>query len=159
MRSGRTPEGFSRQHQDEGDGDQEFLERGALHGGDARDPFDEETRGFEQGHHHVGAEQRAGRPAGAARGDGQEDVDRDQRQEEVGRDVEREVPVERAGESGDGGRERECLRLEAQHGFAGDLRHLGVLADGAQRAADRASGRRGATTKNTTPVPASTIRK
>ena len=30
---------------------------------------------------------------------------------------------------------REGLGLEAQHRLAGDLRHLGVLADGAQRAA------------------------
>ena len=45
------------------------------------------------------------------------------------------MAVERAGEPGDRRRKREGLRLEAQHRLARDLRHLGVLADGAQRAA------------------------
>ena len=97
-------------------------------------PAGDEARGLEEEHHQEGAHHRAGVVAGAAGGEREHDVDRDERHEALRGDVGRVVSVEGAGQAQHRRAHRECLHLERDHRLAGHRRHLVVVADGAEHA-------------------------
>ena len=83
------------QHQDQRKPDEDFTQRGELHRLEAGHKLGGKARCFQKDHDRIGAEHGAAWTPDAAGRDGEEDVDRDQRLEVIGRDVGLEMRIKR----------------------------------------------------------------
>ena len=116
---------------------QQFAHRGDLCRCQERQERRDEARAFQQ-HHDQHRAEHGPRVVADATGDQREDdVQRQQRREDVGRDVRRLVRVQRTGDAQHGRADGERLHLERQNMLAGDRRHVLIVADRPQHAAER----------------------
>ena len=131
-----------KQHQQQQQTDQEFAQRGKLFGRKPRHDADQEAGRFKEEHHDECADHGAPVVADAAGGEREENVDRQQWHVDFRHDVARIVRVERAGEARERAPDCEGFHLELEHILAGESGDLRILADRAQRAAERRSSAR-----------------
>ena len=108
-----------------------------LHGAQARDQRRQEARRLQKENDQHGAQHGALAVAEPTRQERELDIERQQRCEQVGCDVAREMAIERARQPERGAAEGKSLDLEHDDVLAGEARDLLVVADGPQHAAER----------------------